>query len=75
MPKKKKKNPLRSSTKMDLAQTDSEQQNSPVKWKNQKTLFPGKTEEFRVWELKEIREKIKILARKEVLNGWGGYGS
>ena len=60
---------------MELAQTDSEQQNSPVKWKNQKTLFLGKTEEFRVWELKEIREKIKILARKEVLNGGGGYGS
>ena len=60
---------------MDLAQTDLEQQNSPVKWKNQKTLFPGKTEEFRVWELKEIREKIKILARKEVSNGGGRYGS
>ena len=29
--KNKKKTPLRSSTKMDLAQTDLEQQNSPVK--------------------------------------------
>ena len=29
--KNKKKTPLRSSTKMDLAQTDLEQQNSPMK--------------------------------------------
>ena len=43
--------------------------------KKPKDFVSQKRKKFRVWELKEIKEKIKNLAGKEVSNEGGRYGS